>query len=203
MLLQNPDSDKLYASLDETGYGSLIGPVVVACVVWQPGEFDHLINDSKKLSPVLRKRLSEYIKENAIDHSITFIDQTKIDEVNILNANMMAMHECLDKLTLGYDHILVDGNRFRPYHDKPYTCVVKGDATYVSIAAASILAKVARDEYITKIAQEYPQYLWDQNMGYGTKQHIEAIQENGPTPYHRKSFLKNICSSDSSSSDSD
>lgn len=192
MLSQNPDDSLLYASLDETGFGSLIGPVVVGCVVWQEGEYDHLINDSKKLSPVMRKKLSEYIKDNAIDYSITFIDQAKIDEVNILNANMAAMHECLDKLSVDFNHILVDGNRFRQYRQKPHTCVVKGDATYVSIAAASILAKVARDEYINTIAQDYPQYCWDQNMGYGTKQHINAILEHGPTPFHRQSFLKNI-----------
>lgn len=192
MLSQNPDDSLLYASLDETGFGSLIGPVVVGCVVWQEGEYDHLINDSKKLSPVMRKKLSEYIKDNAIDYSITFIDQVKIDEINILNANMAAMHECLDKLSVDFNHILVDGNKFREYHEKPHTCIIKGDSKYVSIAAASIIAKVARDEYINTIAQEYPQYYWDQNMGYGTKQHIDAILENGATPYHRQSFLKNI-----------
>ena len=191
MLSQNPNDNMLYASLDECGYGALMGPVVAACVVWKSGDLDHMINDSKQLSPIMRWTLSEYIKENAIDYSITFIDNNEIDKINILNANMKAMHECLDKLNTSIDSILVDGNRFKKYKDIPHTCVVKGDATYVSIAAASILAKVARDEYVKKLDEVHPEYHWKNNMGYGTKQHIDAINKYGKTPYHRSTFLKN------------
>ena len=191
MLLQNPNDNLLYASLDECGYGALMGPVVTACVVWKPGDLDHMINDSKQLSPIMRWTLSEYIKENAIDYSITFIDNTVIDSINVLNANMKAMHKCLDKLNICIDSILVDGHRFKQYKNIPHTCVVKGDATYVSIAAASILAKVARDEYIKTLHEKHPQYNWDQNMGYGTKQHIYAINKHGPSTLHRLTFLRN------------
>lgn len=190
MLSQNPNDNMLYASLDECGYGSLMGPVVAACVVWKPGEMDHMIKDSKQLSPIMRWTLYEYIKENSIDYSISFIDNNEIDKINILNANMNAMHECLDKLNTSIDSILVDGSRFKKYKDIPHTCVVKGDATYVSIAAASILAKVARDEYIKTLDNIHPEYNWKNNMGYGTKQHIDAINKYGTTPYHRLTFLK-------------
>lgn len=194
MLEQNPDDNILYASLDEVGRGPLAGPVVSACVIWKPGEDDHMINDSKKLSAKNRKLLDEYIKENAIDYSITFVDPKRIDEINILNATMEAMHLCLDKLNVDFDHILVDGDKFKKYNNKNHTCVIKGDATYVSIAAASIIAKVARDEYMNKISGEYPEYKWNSNVGYGSKEHIEVIRKKGATPYHRMSFLKNILS---------
>jgi len=192
MLLQNPSCHDLYASIDEVGRGSLASSVVVGCVVWQEGEHDHLIKDSKKLSPSMREQLSDYIKENAIDYSITFMDQNRIDEVNILNATIEGMHQCLDKLTVDYDHILVDGNTFKDYPHKSHTCVIKGDDTYVSIAAASIIAKVARDEHMKTIAVEYPGYGWETNMGYGTKEHMDAIKRLGITPYHRKTFLKSV-----------
>jgi ribonuclease HII len=192
MLLPDPDDGLLYVGCDESGRGSLISSVVAACVVWKSGEYDHLINDSKKMSPKLRKEIAEYIKENAIDYSIAFVDHNRIDEINILNATFEAMHKCLDNLNVNFDHIIVDGNKFNQYNDIPHTCIVQGDGTYISIAAASILAKVARDEYIMKIAKEYPEYGWETNMGYGTKEHINALEKHGPTPYHRKTFIKNI-----------
>lgn len=192
MLESDPNDGQLYVGCDEAGRGSLISSVVAACVVWKPGEYDHLINDSKKLTSKMRKEMAAYIKDNAIDYAIAFVDEQRIDEVNILNASMEAMHKCLDQLTVNIDHILVDGNKFVQYKDKNHTCVVQGDGKYLSIAAASILAKVARDEYIGKLSQEYQEYGWDTNMGYGTKKHIMAIEKHGPTPYHRKTFIKNI-----------
>lgn len=191
MLLQNPDL-RLFASLDECGRGALVSSVVVACVVWKEGEHDHLIKDSKKLSPVVREKLSDYIKDNAIDYSIVFVDHETIDSMNILRATMKGMHQCLDELNVDFDSILVDGNVFEEYKNKSHGCVIKGDDTYVSIAAASILAKVARDEHMKQLAFEYPGYGWETNMGYGTKQHIEAIKCRGVTPYHRKTFIKNF-----------
>lgn len=192
MLCQNPKEDVLYASLDEVGRGSLAGSVVAACVIWKPGPKDHLINDSKKLSKKVRQELAEYIMENAIDYSICFVDNEKIDRVNILNATMEAMHSCLDTLKVDFDEILVDGNYFRKYKDVKHTCVVEGDAKYVSIAAASILAKEARDEYMKDLALQYPQYKWEKNAGYGTREHTIALLEHGPSPYHRKTFIKNF-----------
>jgi ribonuclease HII len=165
MLLPNPDDNLLYASIDEAGRGSLVGCVVSACVIWQSTEYDH---------------------------SITFIDQQKIDEINILNATLESMHRSLDKLNVNIDHILVDGNKFNKYKEIPHTCIIQGDAKYISIAAASILAKVARDEYMVKLANEYPEYGWSTNMGYGTHDHIESLKKLGPTPYHRKTFIKNF-----------
>lgn len=182
----------LVASLDEVGRGSLAGPVVAACVVWKSGEYDHLIRDSKKLSAKKRLELVDYIKYNAIDYSIAFIDAARIDEVNILNATYEAMHQCIDKLSMEVDHIIVDGNSFRPYQDVPHTCIIKGDAKEVSIGAASILAKVTRDEFMAEHATIFPEYGWDVNSGYGTKKHIIALQEHGPTIMHRKSFLQKI-----------
>lgn len=191
MLLQNPNEDKLYASLDEAGRGSFAGAVVAACVIWKPGPRDHLINDSKKLSSKMREELAEYIKENAIDYSIQFIDPKEIDRMNILNATMQAMHKCLDQLTVNIDHILVDGNFFKKYKDITYDCIIAGDAKYVSIAAASILAKEARDNYMKQMAFVYPKYHWEKNMGYGTKEHRDALLAHGYCPLHRLSFIKN------------
>lgn len=191
MLLQNPDENLLYASLDEAGRGSFAGAVVAACVIWKPGPTDHLINDSKKLSAKTRKELVEYIKENCIDYSIQFVDAKEIDRVNILNATMYAMHKCLDELKVDVDHILVDGNYFKKYKHIKHDCVIGGDAKYVSIAAASILAKEARDSYMKEMSHVYPVYHWDKNMGYGTKEHRDALTLHGACPLHRLSFIKN------------
>lgn len=195
MLKNNPSTDHIYVGIDEVGRGCLSGPVVAAAVIWNPDLIDSRlenIRDSKKINKQNRELLSDFIKENAIDYSIAFIDNKIIDEINILNATFMAMHKSLDELTVDFDHILVDGNRFNKYKDKDHTCFVKGDNTYLSIAAASIIAKVARDEYMTKLSSEYPDYKWDKNMGYGTKDHINAIKTHGLTSYHRTTFVKNI-----------
>jgi ribonuclease HII len=180
------------ASLDEVGRGSLAGPVVAACVVWKPGEYDYLIKDSKQLSAKKRSELVDYIKYNAIDYSVSFVDAPRIDEVNILNATFEAMHQCLDKLHMDVDGILVDGNCFRAYKDIPHTCIIGGDAKDVSIGAASILAKVSRDEYMMDASKIFPEYDWESNKGYGTKKHIAALEKHGPSILHRKSFLQKI-----------
>lgn len=191
-LRQNSDENKLYASLDEVGRGCLAGPVVAAAVIWKQGICDERINDSKKLSKRERVDLAEYIKDNAIDYAVAFVDNKEIDEINILNATMKAMHMCLDDLDVDFDEILVDGNYFKAYKDKKHTTVVKGDGTYVSIAAASILAKVARDNYMTEVSRQYPLYSWEKNVGYGSVAHVAAIKEHGVTPLHRMSFLSRI-----------
>lgn len=187
-LLQNPSSEKLYASIDEAGRGAWSGPVVAACVVWKEGDMDHLLADSKKLSEKKRDQLVDYIKDNAIDYAISFVDNRVIDEINILRATHKAMHECVAKLYVEVDEILVDGNSFPKYGGIHHQCVVKGDDTYVSIAAASILAKTARDEYMREIANKYPHYKWDTNFGYGTKDHMNAMQIHGVCEYHRMSY---------------
>lgn len=191
MLEQNSE-DGLYASLDEVGRGCLAGPVVAAAVIWKPGPCDELINDSKKLSKKQRVELAEYIKDNAIDYSVVLVDNREIDRINILNATMKAMHLCLDDLDVDFDGILVDGNYFPSYKNKPHKTVVKGDGKYVSIAAASILAKVTRDNYMTEMSRVYSEYGWDSNVGYGSKSHVAAIKEHGVTPLHRMSFLGRI-----------
>ena len=191
MLLQNLD-DKLYVSIDEAGMGSLAGPVVSCAVIWKAGPYDYLINDSKQLSKQKREDIVEYIKDNAIDYQISFVDNDTIDKVNIYNANMLSMHTCLDNLDVSFDHIMIDGNKFKKYGDIEHTCYVKGDATYVSIAAASILAKVARDEFMTQLHNEYEIYGFDKNKGYGTKEHIKNLKLHGPCPYHRRSYITNF-----------
>lgn len=191
-MLEQTSEDVLYASLDEVGRGCLAGPVVAAAVIWKPGPCDDMINDSKKLSKKQRLEMAEYIKDNAIDYAVVFIDNSEIDRINILNATMKAMHLCLDELDVDFDRVLVDGNYFRQYKNKPYTTVVKGDGKYVSIAAASILAKVARDNYMAEMAREYTGYGWETNVGYGSSGHVAAIREHGVTPLHRMSFLGKI-----------
>lgn len=197
MLQNNPTTDQIYVGCDEVGRGCLAGPVVAAVVIWNPEltndhpEYGHIVSqirDSKKISKKLRDELTEFIKSNSIDYSITFIDNVTIDSINILNATYKAMHESLDKLKVDFDHILVDGNRFPKYKNKQHTCVVKGDDTYICIAAASILAKTARDNFMTELDSMFPEYKWKNNMGYGTKAHIDAIRDNGITKYHRISF---------------
>lgn len=190
-MLQNPE-DKMYVSLDEAGMGCLAGPVVSCAVIWQPGLYDHLINDSKKLTKNRREELVDYIKDNAIDYQVSFVDNETIDTLNIYNANMLSMHTCLGKLDVSFDHIMVDGNRFKSYNNIPHTCYVKGDATYVSIAAASILAKVARDEYMATLDKQFPMYGFNQNKGYGTKEHIKNLKLHGPCKYHRRSYISNF-----------
>jgi ribonuclease HII len=178
--------------IDECGRGSLAGPVVAAAVVWDP-KITHVgIRDSKKLSAKKRNEMSEFIKENAIDYSISFINSETIDSKNILQATYDAMHDSIAKLSkVPLVKLYVDGNRFRSYEGIPHTCVVKGDDVRVDIAAASILAKVARDEYMATHKDEMV-YGWSQNSGYGTKKHIQAIKEHGPCGEHRRTFISRI-----------
>jgi len=176
------------AGCDEAGRGCLAGPVFAAAVIL-PADFKHsLLNDSKQLSEKRRYELREFIYENAVAYEVASFSPEDIDKVNILNASILSMHKALDALSIKPEHIIVDGNRFKPYNSIPHTTIVKGDGKYLSIAAASILAKTYRDDYMIKLHNEYPQYNWKQNKGYPTKEHREAIKKFGITPYHRKSF---------------
>ena len=179
---------RIEAGCDEAGRGCLAGPVFAAAVIL-PDQFNHpLLNDSKQLTEHQRNTLRPIIEQEALAWCVGVVTATEIDEINILNASILAMHRALDGLGIRPEAILVDGNRFKPYHDIPSPCIVKGDATYRSIAAASILAKTHRDEFMDRIAAEYPQYAWDKNKGYPTKAHRQAIEQTGPSPYHRMSF---------------
>jgi ribonuclease HII len=181
-------SDKLEAGCDEAGRGCLAGPVCAAAVIMPP-DFSHpLLNDSKKMSVKARDIVRTAIEKSAVAYSVAFIDNTVIDEINILRASIMGMHHALDKLNIKPDHILVDGNKFFPYRNIPYTCMVKGDGRFISIAAASVLAKTARDEFMQYLHREYSHYGWNKNKGYPTHFHREAIANYGITKYHRRSF---------------
>jgi ribonuclease HII len=181
-------SDAIEAGCDEAGRGCLAGPVFAAAVIL-PGHFRNLLlNDSKKLSAKVRNYLRKVIENEAVAWAVSWIDNDSIDEMNILRASILAMHKALDKLTERPGHILVDGNRFYSYHGVPHTCIIKGDSTYASIAAASILAKTWRDEYMVSLHGKYCHYGWDRNKGYPTLEHRNAIAKFGTTPYHRKSF---------------
>lgn len=185
-------SEKNIVALDEAGRGCLSGPVVAAAVIL-PKDFEStLIRDSKKMTEKQREKAYDIIKEVAIDYSVFYADAKIIDDINILQATMTAMHNCLVAIEKPFSRIIVDGNYFKPFRDYEHTCIIKGDDTYYSIAAASILAKVSRDRYMKKLHQEFPIYKWESNKGYGSKEHIKAIKDNGITEYHRKSFLKNI-----------
>jgi len=188
MLKPYRNKNLLEAGCDEAGRGCLAGPVFAAAVIL-PKDLHHSdLNDSKKLSEKLRYILREFIESNAIGFSVAKADHTEIDEINILNASILAMHRALDGLTITPQHILVDGNRFSPYRDIPYTTIVKGDSKYLSIAASSILAKTYRDDYMHSLHSEHPEYDWANNKGYPTPAHRRAILELGPTSFHRKSF---------------
>jgi len=173
---------------DEAGRGCLSGPVVAAAVIL-PEDFEHpLLNDSKQLSEKQREKLRPVIEEKALAYGVSYIFEDKIDEINILQASILAMHKSIEKLPITPEHIIVDGNKFKAYKDIPHTTIVKGDAKFLSIAAASVLAKTYRDEFMLKLDAEFPQYFWKKNKGYPTKQHRDAIREFGATNYHRKSF---------------
>jgi len=176
------------AGCDEVGRGCLAGPVVAAAVVLDRKFKNALVKDSKKLTKRSVKELSLFIKENALDYAIAELPPSFIDKHNILNSSIYAMHKALDGLKIQPELILVDGNRFHPYNFIPHRCIVKGDNQFLSIAAASILAKDYRDRLMENLHQEYPQYGWDKNVGYPTRQHRAAIKEYGITPHHRKSF---------------
>ena len=176
------------AGTDEAGRGCLAGPVVAAAVIL-PKDFEHdLLNDSKKLSEKERSLLRPIIEQEALDYQVAFIDEKEIDKINILQASILAMHRAISKLTITPEHIIVDGNKFNPYKDINHTTIVKGDSKFMSIAAASVLAKTYRDEFMEKIDKEYPAYKWKKNKGYPTKEHRIAIRNSGSTSYHRKSF---------------
>lgn len=176
------------AGCDEAGRGCLAGSVYAAAVILPPDYQNELLNDSKKLTAKKRYALREEIERDAIAWAVGIVTPEEIDKINILNASFLAMHRALDQLQVRPEAVIVDGNRFNPYQDLPSTTIVKGDGKYLSIAAASILAKTYRDDYMLSLAEEYPQYDWQSNMGYPTKKHRQAILEHGITPYHRKSY---------------
>ncbi|NVK84057.1 MAG: ribonuclease HII [Cytophagia bacterium] len=176
------------AGCDEAGRGPLAGPVVAAAVIFPPDYKNELLNDSKKLKKKELEFLEEVIKKEALAYSVQEVSHTKIDEINILNASYLAMHLSVKDLSVQPELLLIDGNRFKPYEGIPHECIVKGDGKYMSIAAASILAKTHRDRLMTNLAQQYPGYGWETNAGYPTIKHREAIRQLGVTPYHRKSF---------------
>lgn len=179
---------KIEAGCDEAGRGCLAGSVYAAAVILPDGYDNPSLNDSKRLSAAKRMRLRDEIIRDARAWAIGVVTPEEIDHINILRASVLAMHRALDQLQVRPEAIIVDGNRFLPYRDLPYTTIVKGDGKYQAIAAASILAKTYRDEYMERLAQEFPQYGWQSNKGYPTPQHREAIRQYGVTPYHRKSF---------------
>ncbi|RKQ51645.1 RNase HII [Roseivirga pacifica] len=188
MLAKDFGSEKIEAGCDEAGRGPLAGPVVAAAVILPDGYEHELLNDSKKLSQKKLDLLEEEIKKNALAYHVIEVSPEEIDEVNILNASFLAMHRAIEQLTTTPELLLIDGNKFKPYKDIPHECIVKGDGKYMSIAAASILAKTHRDRVMRQAAQQYPGYGWEKNVGYPTKQHREAIKKIGITPLHRKSF---------------
>jgi len=193
------------AGCDEAGRGCLAGSVYAAAVIFEEGYQNELLNDSKQLTDRKRKMLREVIEKEALAWAVGVVTAEEIDRINILNASILAMHRALDQLTVRPEAIIVDGNRFKPYYPPtpitqqpspntqhpsplPHTTIVKGDGKYLSIAAASILAKTYRDDYMDRLAEEFPQYDWQSNKGYPTKKHREAIRQYGLTPYHRKTF---------------
>ncbi|MDA3778971.1 MAG: ribonuclease HII [Bacteroidales bacterium] len=178
----------LEAGCDEAGRGCLAGPVVAAAVIL-PHDFENnILNDSKQLSEKKRKQLRIIIEKEAIAFAVAFIDNNTIDEINILKASIKAMHKALDKLNIDVEHIIVDGNKFFKYNKIPHQCIVKGDSKYLSIAAASVLAKTYRDEYMIKLSYDYPQYHWDKNKGYPTKLHKAALAKYDACKYHRLTY---------------
>jgi len=179
---------RIEAGCDEAGRGCLAGPVYAASVIL-PADFENdLLNDSKKLTEKQRFALRPIIEQQAIAFAVGIVDNNEIDRINILNASFLAMHRAVDQLNLKPEHLLIDGNRFKAYPEIAHTCIVKGDGKYLSIAAASVLAKTYRDDYMDAIHQEYPQYDWSKNKGYPTLHHRKIIREIGITSYHRKTF---------------
>ncbi|NER14971.1 ribonuclease HII [Leptobacterium flavescens] len=183
-----PKEDIFIAGTDEAGRGCLAGPVTAGAVIL-PKDFENkILNDSKQLTEAKRDLLRPVIEKEALVFGVVHIDPTEIDTINILNASILGMHRALDQLSTRPGYIIVDGNKFKNYQDIPHECVIKGDGKYLSIAAASVLAKTYRDAYMEKIHEEYPMYNWKKNKGYPTQEHREAIKKYGITKYHRKSF---------------
>lgn len=189
MLLSYYQNEFVEAGCDEAGRGCLAGPVFAAAVILPKDFKDETLNDSKKLKPKERDRLRIVIENEAVDFAVASIDNFKIDEINILNASILAMHKALNKLKKKFEFIIVDGNRFKPYQKTAHQTIIKGDGKYMSIAAASVLAKTYRDEWMEKEHKNFPAYNWLNNKGYGTAKHCKAILEFGYTPLHRKSFV--------------
>lgn len=179
---------ELEAGCDEAGRGCLAGSVYAAAVIFPKDYHNDELNDSKQLSAKKRYALREIVERDALAWAVGIVTPEEIDKINILNASIHAMHRALDQLKVRPEAVIVDGNKFKPYHDLPYSTIVKGDGKYLSIAAASILAKTFRDDYMDRLAEEYPQYDWLSNKGYPTKKHREAIRKYGVTPYHRMSY---------------
>lgn len=182
------NSDKLEAGCDEAGRGCLAGPVFAAAVILPKDFKSELLNDSKQLKEKQRNALREIIEKEALAWAVGIVDNGEIDKINILNASFLAMHKALDALKVKPESLLIDGNRFKVYRDIEHHCIVKGDGKYMSIAAASILAKTYRDDFMQKIHEEFPYYDWNKNKGYPTKKHREAIKEHGITRFHRLTF---------------
>jgi ribonuclease HII len=176
------------AGCDEAGRGCIAGPVLAAAVILPPDYRNPRINDSKKLSPKTRDELRRIVEDDALAFGIGRVNEQEIDRINILNASILAMQKALDTLRPVPQHLIIDGNRFTPWKELPYQCIIGGDSLYISIAAASILAKTYRDEYMESLHYQYPEYAWLKNMGYPTREHREAILKYGPTPFHRRSF---------------
>jgi ribonuclease HII len=187
MLLPYYQENTIEAGCDEAGRGCLAGPVVAAAVILPHGFKHEWLNDSKQLSEKKRNELRIVIEREAESFAVAYVDHQKIDEINILNASFLAMHQAVDKLKLKPELLLIDGNRFKK-HEIPNICIVKGDSKYLSIAAASILAKTYRDDFMEELDQKYPEYDWKKNKGYPTNDHRKAIELYGSTPFHRKTF---------------
>ena len=188
MLLPYYYIDKIEAGCDEAGRGCLAGSVYAAAVILPKDYHNDLLNDSKQLTAHQRYMLRETIEHDAIAWAVGVVTAQEIDKMNILRASITAMHRAIDRLSVRPEALIIDGNRFYPYHDLPYTTIVKGDGKYLSIAAASILAKTYRDDYMRELHKEYPYYGWDHNAGYPTKEHRRGIAEHGLSPYHRLTF---------------
>lgn len=189
MLLKSfSDGKFVEAGCDEAGRGCLAGPVVAAAVILPAGFENELLNDSKILNEKNRDALRVIIEKQALAWAVGWVSHQEIDEINILNASFLAMYRAIDQLTIQPELLLIDGNRFNAYRDIPHQCIIKGDGKYMSVAAASVLAKTHRDEYMRKLHQQFPEYGWDTNKGYPTLKHKKAIQQLGFTPFHRKTF---------------
>lgn len=188
MLLNCYHKELLECGTDEAGRGCLAGPVVAAAVILPKRFRNKKLNDSKLVNKKDRETLKKVIEKKALCYSVSFVDNLHIDKINILNASILAMHHCIGKMDLKPEHILVDGNRFKPYEEIPHLCMIKGDGKFLNIAAASILAKTYRDAYMQEIHKEFPWYNWKQNKGYPTEEHRAAIEKHGITKYHRLSF---------------
>lgn len=188
MLQLSLNPELVEAGCDEAGRGCLAGPVFAAAVILPKDFVCEELNDSKQLSEKKRYELRNYLETHALAWAIGIVDNEEIDKINILNASFLAMHRAIDALKIAPQHLLIDGNRFNKYKETPHTCVIKGDGKFLPIAAASVLAKTYRDDYMAKINQEFPQYDWSKNKGYPTKKHRSAIEEYGATKYHRMSF---------------